>query len=160
MSEKITGQGKLLLKAFKQIQYLGLNGYVKCRDRLVADNQLGLQSERAGDAATLQSAKTYADGKVADEATLREQGDAATLQEANEHTGSLVASEQAARESGDRTTLQSAKDYVDKAIAELVDGSPASLYTIKELSAALGNDPNFAATVAGQIGQKVDKVTG
>ena len=44
----------------------------------------------AGDAATLQSAKTYADGKVAAEAALREQGDAATLQEANEHTGSLV----------------------------------------------------------------------
>ena len=114
----------------------------------------------AGDAATLQSGKTYADGKVAAEAALREQGDAATLQEANEHTGSLVASEQAARESGDRTTLQSAKDYVDKAIAELVDGSPAALDTLKELSAALGDDPNFAATVAGQIGQKVDKVTG
>ena len=120
-----------------------------------------------GDAATLQSAKTYTDaetaraeGKVAAEAALREQGDAATLQEANEHTGSLVASEQAARESGDRTTLQSAKDYVDKAIAELVDGSPAALDTLKELSAALGDDPNFAATVAGQIGQKVDKVTG
>ena len=120
-----------------------------------------------GDAATLQAAKTYTDaetaraeGKVAAEAALREQGDAATLQEANEHTGSLVASEQAARESGDRTTLQSAKDYVDKAIAELVDGSPAALDTLKELSAALGDDPNFAATVAGQIGQKVDKVTG
>ena len=114
----------------------------------------------AGDAATLQAGKTYADGKVAAEAALREQGDAATLQSANEHTGSLVASEQAARESGDRTTLQSAKDYVDKAIAELVDGSPAALDTLKELSAALGDDPNFAATVAGQIGQKVDKVTG
>ena len=114
----------------------------------------------AGDAATLQAGKTYTDGKVADEATLREQGDAATLQSANEHTGSLVASEQAARESGDRTTLQSAKDYVDTAIAELVDGSPAALDTLKELSTALGDDPNFAATVAGQIGQKVDKVTG
>ena len=114
----------------------------------------------AGDAATLQAGKTYADGKVAAEAALREQGDAATLQSANEHTGSLVASEQAARESGDRTTLQSAKDYVDTAIAELVDGSPAALDTLKELSTALGDDPNFAATVAGQIGQKVDKVTG
>lgn len=49
---------------------------------------------------------------------------------------------------------------MDKAIAELVDGSPAALDTLKELSAALGNDPNFATTVATQIGRKVDKVTG
>ena len=45
-------------------------------------------------------------------------------------------------------------------IAELVDGSPAALDTLKELSAALGNDPNFATTVATQIGRKVDKVAG
>ena len=91
----------------------------------------------AGDAATLQAGKNYTDGKVADEATLREQGDAATLQAANEHVDSLMASEQVARESGDRSTLQSAKEYVDKAIAELVDGSPAALDTLKELSDAI-----------------------
>ncbi len=100
------------------------------------------------------------DGKIDDEAQKREQGDAATLRAANEHTDAAVAEEASARESGDRATLQSAKDYVDKAIAELVDGSPAALDTLKELSAALGNDPNFATTVATQIGRKVDKVTG
>ena len=100
------------------------------------------------------------DGRLDDEAQKREQGDAATLRAANEHTDAAVAEEASARESGDRATLQSAKDYVDKAIAELVDGSPAALDTLKELSAALGNDPNFATTVATQIGRKVDKVTG
>lgn len=100
------------------------------------------------------------DRKIDDEAQKREQGDAATLRAANEHTEAVVAEEASARESGDRTTLQSAKDYVDKAIAELVDGSPAALDTLKELSAALGNDPNFATTVATQIGRKVDKVAG
>ena len=113
-----------------------------------------------GDAATLSSAKTYTDTAVADEAQKRGQGDAATLRAANEHTDAVVAEEASARESGDRATLQSAKDYVDKAIAELVDGSPAALDTLKELSAALGNDPNFATTVATQIGRKVDKVAG
>ncbi len=97
---------------------------------------------------------------MADEAQKRGQGDAATLQSANSHADAAVASEKSARESGDRTTLESAKAYVDKAIAELVDGSPAALDTLKELSAALGNDPNFATTVATQIGQKVDKVAG
>ena len=112
------------------------------------------------DATTLSSAKTYTDTSVADEAQKRGQGDAATLQSANSHADAAVASEKSARESGDRTTLESAKAYVDKAIAELVDGSPAALDTLKELSAALGNDPNFATTVATQIGQKVDKVAG
>lgn len=98
-----------------------------------------------------------------EEAAIRRElaaGDAATLQSANSHADAAVASEKSARESGDRTTLESAKAYVDKAIAELVDGSPAALDTLKELSAALGNDPNFATTVATQIGQKVDKVAG
>jgi hypothetical protein len=113
-----------------------------------------------GDATTLSSAKTYTDTSVADEAQKSGQGDAATLQSANSHADAAVASEKSARESGDRTTLESAKAYVDKAIAELVDGSPAALDTLKELSAALGNDPNFATTVATQIGQKVDKVAG
>ena len=52
------------------------------------------------------------------------------------------------------------KEYVDRAIAELIDGSPAVLDTLKELSNALGDDPNFATTVAKQIGTKVDKVAG
>ena len=44
---------ELVLELLKKVQNLGLNGYVKCRDRLVADDQLWLQSERAGNADTL-----------------------------------------------------------------------------------------------------------
>jgi len=47
------------------------------------------------------------------------------------------------------------KEYVRQQIAALVSGSPAALDTLNELSAALGNDPSFAATVAAQIGGKV-----
>ncbi|MEG0779499.1 MAG: hypothetical protein RR092_05185 [Oscillospiraceae bacterium] len=49
---------------------------------------------------------------------------------------------------------------VSAAVAALVASSPAALDTLRELAAALGNDPNFAATIAGQIGGKVDKITG
>ncbi|MEG0780695.1 MAG: hypothetical protein RR426_08830 [Oscillospiraceae bacterium] len=49
---------------------------------------------------------------------------------------------------------------VSAAVSALVASSPATLDTLKELAAALGNDPNFATTIAGQIGAKVDKVTG
>ena len=49
--------------------------------------------------------------------------------------------------------------YVDKRIADLVDSSPETLNTLNELAAALGDDPNFAATVANQIGLKADKTS-
>ena len=47
--------------------------------------------------------------------------------------------------------------FVKTAIANLVNGAPSQLDTLKELSAALGNDANFSATVAKQIGEKVSK---
>ena len=50
--------------------------------------------------------------------------------------------------------------YVDQKIAELVDGAPETLDTLKELAAALGSDPSFATTIATQLGGKVDKETG
>lgn len=45
-------------------------------------------------------------------------------------------------------------------ISTLVDSAPETLDTLKELATALGNDPNFAATIATQLGQKVDKIEG
>lgn len=47
--------------------------------------------------------------------------------------------------------------FVKAALAALVDGSPAALDTLQELAAALGNDPNFATTIATQIGEKMAK---
>ncbi len=38
---------------------------------------------------------------------------------------------------------------------ELVDGAGAALDTLKELADALNNDPNFAATIAGEIANRV-----
>lgn len=48
--------------------------------------------------------------------------------------------------------LKDAKDYTDAEVAALVDGAPALLDTLNELAAALGDDENFSATVATQIG--------
>jgi len=47
--------------------------------------------------------------------------------------------------------------YVNTAIANLVDAAPSTLDTLNELAAALGDDPNFATTVATSIGNKVAK---
>lgn len=45
---------------------------------------------------------------------------------------------------------------ISTAISNLVDTSPATLDTLNELAAALGDDPNFATTVSTQIGLKED----
>ena len=44
--------------------------------------------------------------------------------------------------------------YVDNKVASLVDSAPETLNTLNELSEALGNDSNFATTVATEIGKK------
>ena len=52
------------------------------------------------------------------------------------------------------------KSYIDTEVANLVNSAPATLDTLQELAAALGDDPNFATTMATDLGNKVDKVTG
>jgi len=48
------------------------------------------------------------------------------------------------------------ESYVNTQIANLVDTAPATMDTLNELAAALGDDPNFATTVSSQIGAKLD----
>lgn len=48
------------------------------------------------------------------------------------------------------------KTEVDNKVAGLVDSAPEALNTLNELAAALGNDANFATTIATQIGTKAN----
>lgn len=52
------------------------------------------------------------------------------------------------------------KKYVDNEVAAIVGGAPEQLNALNELATALGNDENFAATVASELGNKVNKVDG
>lgn len=47
---------------------------------------------------------------------------------------------------------------ISSAISALVDTAPATLDTLNELAAALGDDPNFATTVTTLIGTKQDSL--
>ncbi|MCN2838771.1 tail fiber protein [Escherichia coli] len=47
--------------------------------------------------------------------------------------------------------------FVKSAVAAMVGSAPEALDTLNELAAALGNDPNFSATVTRLIGEKVAK---
>lgn len=64
---------------------------------------------------------------------------------------SQLAQEVLDRQSGDASTLSSAQTYTDQKITDLVGGAPELLDTLNELSQALGNDPNLATTISGQI---------
>lgn len=50
--------------------------------------------------------------------------------------------------------------FVSNQITALVDSSPATLNTLNELAAALGDDPNFATTVTTNIGTKLSLAGG
>jgi hypothetical protein len=52
------------------------------------------------------------------------------------------------------------QSYVGTQIANLVASAPATLDTLNELSVALGNDPNFATSVATSIGTKQAQLNG
>lgn len=55
---------------------------------------------------------------------------------------------------GTSSTQISTTAFVQAAIAALVNSSPAALDTLNELAVALGNDPNFATTMANALALK------
>lgn len=72
-------------------------------------------------------------------------------------TGTLdgTASKATADASGNTiTTTYATKTEVSEAIADLVDSAPDTLNTLKELSTALNNDPDFATTMATELAGK------
>lgn len=50
--------------------------------------------------------------------------------------------------------------YVDTAVSNLVNAAPTTLDTLSELATALGNDANFATTIAASIGTKQAQLNG
>ncbi|WP_407308540.1 hypothetical protein [Desulfosporosinus sp. SB140] len=57
------------------------------------------------------------------------------------------------------TAETNSKGYTDTKIAALVAAAPGALDTLKELSDALGDDPNFATTMTNLIASKADQTT-
>ena len=127
-----------------------------------------------GDANTTGSvAKTVADA-VAGEATLRKAADdklderlgkvEASIKDGGALESRVAENErklgviQGESEGSIKKALKDANEYTDTAVANLVNSAPEALDTLQELANALGDDPNFATTVATQIGTKVDKV--
>ena len=60
----------------------------------------------------------------------------------------------------DNSTKLATTSFVRQELADLVSSAPADLDTLNELAAALGDDPNFAATVNNSIALKADASSG
>jgi hypothetical protein len=82
-------------------------------------------------------------GAAADEATTKSQLDTGVADAKNRanHTGAQTTA-----------TISDFASAVDTRVQLIVDAAPAALNTLKELAAALGDDPNFSATVTTQLG--------
>jgi len=107
----------------------------------------------AGSASTAEtSANNYTDGEISTlESSLQSYADTAET-DANGYTDSLIGDA-----SVDGTGGNTVTDRIASAVSNLVDTAPGTLDTLNELAAALGDDPNFATTVATDIGTKVSK---
>jgi len=60
--------------------------------------------------------------------------------------------------SGTNNTQAASTAFVRNEISSLVNSAPSTLDTLNELASALGNDPNFATTIASGLGQKANLV--
>lgn len=67
---------------------------------------------------------------------------------------SLAGHEAAADPHPQYLTTAEGNSLIDTAVSALVNSSPATLDTLNELAAALGNDPNFATTITTALGNK------
>ena len=59
---------------------------------------------------------------------------------------------------GTNTTQLATTAFVRSEVSALVDAAPATLDTLNELAAALGDDPNFATTISNQLGDLEDQL--
>lgn len=60
---------------------------------------------------------------------------------------------------GTDTTRAVTPAGVAAALSALVGAAPGTLNTLNELAAALGNDPNFATTIASNLADKISSIT-
>ena len=60
----------------------------------------------------------------------------------------------------DRPTLATVQGLVDTAVQQLLDGAPAAMDTLAELSQALSDDSNFASTVTNDLATKLNLAGG
>jgi hypothetical protein len=119
--------------------------YVDAADTLIDGRVTTLETEMdtaQADIISLDGRMTTAEGEIdaAQSELISLDGRLDIIEGADNVVGSIAKAE------------KDAKDYADQKVADLVNSAPETLDTLKELSDALGADPNFATTISNQIG--------
>jgi hypothetical protein len=122
----------------------------------------GVSTALVGEASTARAAELSLATRTSVETAARVSGDlslttAVSAEASTARSAELVLTNAVSTEAADRTAavstaLVSANTYTDGKIADLVNGAPGLLDTLKELADALGGDQNFATTILGKFG--------
>jgi hypothetical protein len=73
----------------------------------------------------------------------------------NIHSSSAASALRSEYVAADTALSSSQKTYIDAKVAGIVDSAPGTLDTLNELAAALNDDPNFSASIATSIGNRL-----
>lgn len=123
-----------------------LQDNIEATEQILTSNLNAYKSEMATKHTEMQTAMNNAD------TTLQSNID--TVQSTLQQTIETLKNELQANIQNSASTQTT---YTDESIAALVNGSPELLNTLNEFAIAIGNDANFAATMATELGKKVDK---
>jgi hypothetical protein len=117
--------------------------------------------------ATIQETSTIRDAAIAAKKTAVEAADAAKaaailiqggpVSSVNGRTGVIELTQDDVPGLVEALASRYTKAEIDNLFRSLVGGAPDTLNALNELAAALGNDPNFATTMAAALGGKVAK---
>lgn len=125
-----------------------LQGYA---DQAESDAIASANSYTDGEILTLDaSLKSYADTAEAD-AVSTASADATSKANAAESNANIYTDNLIGDDTVDGTLGNTVTDRISTAVANLVDSAPGTLDTLNELAAALGDNPNFATSIATTI---------
>lgn len=112
--------------------------------------EIAIKSQVDGQFLSIEANIDVIESQLAAEVSTRE-NQFASLQTEVDAVESALTQEVSNRTQGDINAIASANSYTDTKIAALVDAAPALLDTLNELAAALGDDPNFATSIANSV---------
>ena len=95
--------------------------------------------------------KVYADDQMAKHLAAPDPHSQYAPKESPTFTGTPKAPTPAA---GNNTTQIATTEFVQAALTALINGAPATLDTLKEIAAAINNDPNFSTTINNALALK------
>ena len=98
----------------------------------------------------------------ADSETVRENNESSRILAENERISAEILREsaEAERKNAEDSRIEYINQTIAQKISEIVNSAPETLDTLSELAKALGNDPNFATTIATIIGKNQDHING